>query len=246
LVIRSNSLSVECLAAIPTDLDEGSRMDIIKEINLHPYSARIQRSEGSADIMPVSFAHYRYQDCLKLLKIRRLKFIFTASLDGNSGSISEVSILKILKGCAYLRCEKIREAYFLNSQAARETDSYSESRKIKIDFRKEEDLSMEFISASKLKKIVEVENSLMILDVREENELSGKLGHFENSVNIPLGSLRDRISELETMRDREIVTVCRTGVRAATAAEILEREGFGNVKVLAGGMLAWQEIKAEA
>jgi rhodanese-related sulfurtransferase len=103
---------------------------------------------------------------------------------------------------------------------------------------------MEVISASKLKKIIEAENSLLILDVREENELSGKLGHFENSVNIPLGSLRDRTSELETMRDREIVTVCRSGVRAAKAAEILESEGFKNVKVLAGGMFAWREIEA--
>jgi len=227
-------------------LDEGSRMDIIKEINLHPYSSRIQRSGESAGIMPVGFVHYRYQDSLKLLKIRRLKFIHTASLDGNSGSISEVSKLKVLKGCAYLRCEKTRDAHFLNSQAARETDSFSESKTIEIDFQNEEDLSMEFISASKLKKIVEAENSPLILDVREEYELSGKLGHFENSVNIPLGSLRDRISELETMRDREIVTVCRSGVRAAKAAEILEREGFGNVKVLAGGMLAWREIEAEA
>jgi rhodanese-related sulfurtransferase len=106
------------------------------------------------------------------------------------------------------------------------------------------DLSMEVISASKLKRIFEAENSVLILDVREENELSGKLGHFENSVNIPVNNLRDRISELETMRDREIVTVCRTGVRAAAAAEILEREGFGNLKVLAGGMLAWREIEA--
>ena len=105
---------------------------------------------------------------------------------------------------------------------------------------------MEVISASKLKRILEVENSILILDVREEYELSGKLGRFENSVNIPVGSLRDRISELETMRDREIVTVCRTGVRAAAAAEILEREGFGNLKVLAGGMLAWREVEAKA
>jgi rhodanese-related sulfurtransferase len=104
---------------------------------------------------------------------------------------------------------------------------------------------MEVISASKLKEILEAGNLLTILDVREENEFSGKLGHLENSINIPVGSLRNRISELETMRDREIVTVCRSGVRAETAAGILDREGFGNVKILKGGMLAWREIRAE-
>ena len=46
------------------------------------------------------------------------------------------------------------------------------------------------------------------------------------------------------MRDREIVTVCRSGVRAMTAAKVLAREGFENVKVLTGGMLSWREIEA--
>jgi rhodanese-related sulfurtransferase len=104
---------------------------------------------------------------------------------------------------------------------------------------------MEVISASKLKEILEAENSPIILDVRDENEFSGKLGHIENSINIPVGSLRDRISELETMRYREIVTVCHSGVRAATAAKVLAMEGFGKVKVLKGGMLAWREMEAE-
>ena len=104
---------------------------------------------------------------------------------------------------------------------------------------------MEVISASKLKEILEAGNSLTILDVRDENELSGKLGHLKNSINIPVGSLRNRISELETMRDSKIVIVCRSGVRAVTAAGLLDREGFGNVKVLKGGMLAWRELEAE-
>lgn len=103
---------------------------------------------------------------------------------------------------------------------------------------------MEVISASKLKEILEAENSLLILDMRDEKKLSGKLGRLENSINIPVGSLKDRISELETMRYREIVAVCRSGVRATTAAKVLAREGFENVKVLTGGMLAWREIEA--
>lgn len=102
---------------------------------------------------------------------------------------------------------------------------------------------MKIVSASKLKKILEAEDSLLILDVRDENELSGELGYFENSINIPLRSLRDRISELETMKDKEIIIVCRSGMRAVTAAKFLAREGFGNVEVLMGGMLTWRELE---
>jgi len=217
-------------------------MDTIQNLNPHPYRARIQRSGESADITLMGLTHDHLQDYLNLVKKRKLKLTYIAGFDGNSGNISEVSALRALKGCTYLICKKSRSAHYLKPQAARETDNFRESIIIEANSQKEEGLSMEVISASKLKNILEAENSLLILDVREENELSGKLGHFENSVNIPVGSLKGRISELETMKDREIITVCRSGVRAAVAAEVLEREGFGNVKVLVGGMLAWREI----
>ncbi|MCK5007505.1 MAG: rhodanese-like domain-containing protein [Spirochaetales bacterium] len=37
----------------------------------------------------------------------------------------------------------------------------------------------------------------------------------------------------------EIVAVCRSDVRAYTAAQILGQAGFPNVRVLEGGMIAW-------
>ena len=198
----------------------------------------------------MGLVHDHFQDYLILLKKRKLKLMHTANLDGYSGSISEVSALKALKDCTVLDMQKTRNnRHFKIRKLPGETDDFQNESTLKAEslenaFQKEAGTSMEVISASKLKEILEAENSLLILDVRDENELSGKLGHFENSINIPVGSLRDRISELETMRDREIVTVCRSGVRAATAAEVLAREGFGNVKVLTGGMLAWREIEA--
>jgi rhodanese-related sulfurtransferase len=99
------------------------------------------------------------------------------------------------------------------------------------------------ISAFELQKELEFGVSVLILDVREEYELSGKLGRLKNSVNIPLGSLESRISELKDAEDREIIIVCRSGKRAERAAEILGRNGFGNVKILNGGIIAWQNLK---
>jgi|MTBAKSStandDraft_1061840.scaffolds.fasta_scaffold00252_57 rhodanese-related sulfurtransferase len=109
--------------------------------------------------------------------------------------------------------------------------------------RKGESLNKGMISASELQKELESGAPTLILDVREENELSGKLGQLENSVNIPVGSLENRILELKEAKDREIIVVCRSGKRAVRAAEILARNGFGNVRVLKGGMIAWQDLK---
>jgi NADPH-dependent 2,4-dienoyl-CoA reductase/sulfur reductase-like enzyme/rhodanese-related sulfurtransferase len=72
-----------------------------------------------------------------------------------------------------------------------------------------------------------------LLDVREKVELA--VEHVSDAVNIPLGELRSRLDELP--RDREILTVCRSGQRAYYAARILVQNGF-DARVVSGGMLS--------
>jgi NADPH-dependent 2,4-dienoyl-CoA reductase/sulfur reductase-like enzyme/rhodanese-related sulfurtransferase len=71
-----------------------------------------------------------------------------------------------------------------------------------------------------------------LLDVREPLELA--VESVPRAVNIPLGQLRARLGELP--RDREILTICRSGGRAYFAARILLQNGF-TARVLSGGML---------
>jgi len=54
------------------------------------------------------------------------------------------------------------------------------------------------------------------------------------AVNIPLGELRSRLSELP--RDREIFLICRSAQRAYYATRILLQNGF-KARNLSGGML---------
>jgi sulfur dioxygenase len=79
---------------------------------------------------------------------------------------------------------------------------------------------------------------VQIIDVREPSEFTGILGHIEGARLIPLGQLKAAAVSIE--KDRPVVTVCRSGARSAQAAFMLEKEGFGRVANLAGGMLRWR------
>jgi rhodanese-related sulfurtransferase len=79
----------------------------------------------------------------------------------------------------------------------------------------------------------------VILDVRESEEYTGELGHISGSILVPLKDLSGRVDELEEYKDKQVIVVCRAGVRSTTAAAILTGLGFENVTNLKGGMLDW-------
>ena len=95
-------------------------------------------------------------------------------------------------------------------------------------------MSVPVIFVEELKALCDAGNRPFILDVREPHEyqlcnLGGLL--------IPLNTLPARLRELDP--DCEIVVHCRSGARSAKAVELLQANGFKNVKNLAGGILAW-------
>lgn len=84
----------------------------------------------------------------------------------------------------------------------------------------------------------ELQAPVQILDVREEDEFTGPLGHIEGAMLIPLGQLAGRVDELQ--RECPIVAVCRAGSRSAQATAILSQAGFAEIANLNGGMLRWR------
>jgi adenylyltransferase/sulfurtransferase len=97
------------------------------------------------------------------------------------------------------------------------------------------------IPAEEVKRELEAGARLFVLDVRDPHELKEELGHIRGATNIPVGTLAHRLSELEPHRGQEIVTVCKAGGRAHTAAQILMQAGFPRVHVMMGGMMSWKE-----
>lgn len=81
---------------------------------------------------------------------------------------------------------------------------------------------------------------LCLLDVRNEPEFGGELGHVQGADLIPLHELRDRVDDVCT--DRPIVTICQSGKRSAMAAQILLSAGRQQVANLPGGMLHWNRL----
>ena len=69
-----------------------------------------------------------------------------------------------------------------------------------------------------------VKNGAVILDVRTSAEY--KMGHIENSVNIPLSQLRSDSIPFE--KNSKIITCCSHGLRSVKAVTILREKGFKN------------------
>ncbi len=113
-----------------------------------------------------------------------------------------------------------------------------------------EDGSVQFPSLSKLSEVrqltpQEVHARLagatppLLLDVREPDEFTGELGHVPGSVLVPLKELPERSAEFAEHKHRDVIVVCRAGVRSTTAAALLTGLGFDHVSNLRGGMLDW-------
>ena len=88
--------------------------------------------------------------------------------------------------------------------------------------------------------VLEHRDEVHVLDVRQPEELSDKLGHIDGAQCIPLNELKNRLDEVP--RERPVVSVCHAGMRSGQATVILRQAGFPRVANLRGGMLLWQQL----
>ena len=81
----------------------------------------------------------------------------------------------------------------------------------------------------------EAKEDFVFLDVRSPAEYEES--RIPGTVNIPLGALRGRVSELPA--DKEVITFCKISLRGYEAALILKAAGFERVRVMDGGLAMW-------
>ena len=97
----------------------------------------------------------------------------------------------------------------------------------------------EDITCQEVKQRIENGDKFNFIDVREEWEyeeanIGAKL--------IPLGDLPSRLSEIEGMKDEEVIVHCKSGARSGRAKKFLNSQGFTNVRNMEGGITAYLEL----
>lgn len=89
-------------------------------------------------------------------------------------------------------------------------------------------------------QVKNAQNEITIIDVRENDEWNGELGHIETAKLVNLGSLPNQLSEIPI--SQPVVLVCRSGGRSARAAAFLKQQGYDHVFNMTGGMLLWNQL----
>ena len=82
-----------------------------------------------------------------------------------------------------------------------------------------------------------VKRGALLVDVREKDEVKQLAFDVPNIVNIPLSEFENRFSELP--KDKELVIVCRAGVRSLRAAGFLINHGYETVVNMKHGIIRW-------
>lgn len=90
-----------------------------------------------------------------------------------------------------------------------------------------------------LKKALEKDEKLVLLDVRQTGE-RGILGLIrQDDISIPRGYLEIRAYKKVPDLNANVVVYCGKGIRSAFAANTLTSMGYKNVRSLKGGVTAW-------
>lgn len=96
---------------------------------------------------------------------------------------------------------------------------------------------MNEISVSDLKRRHDAGEDVMLLDVREPDEL--EIASIPWATVIPIGQVPERIGELP--RDKPIAVMCHAGGRSSRVTEFLAASGYDNAMNVTGGITAWSD-----
>jgi rhodanese-related sulfurtransferase len=91
------------------------------------------------------------------------------------------------------------------------------------------------INAKKAKVMVDTENAILV-DVRTPREFVG--GHIKGAVSLPIDVIPAKAEKVLPNKETGIVVYCLSGARSGSAARMLARMGYQNIRNL-GAMYKW-------
>lgn len=89
-----------------------------------------------------------------------------------------------------------------------------------------------------VKNLIDEGNTPFIMDVRSPVEFKEMRIDIGETL-IPLGTIRNSLDKLPNDKGAEIITFCKISMRGYEAQRVLEANGWTNVKVMEGGIMAW-------
>lgn len=92
--------------------------------------------------------------------------------------------------------------------------------------------------AQELKERIDAGETVLLVDVREPNELA--TGIIPGAISIPLGQLPERWQEVKDAN--EVVVYCAAGMRSYQGTRFLREKGIQNATSMEGGIKAWADI----
>ncbi|SEE04735.1 rhodanese-like domain-containing protein [Streptomyces sp. TLI_105] len=94
------------------------------------------------------------------------------------------------------------------------------------------------LTPAALHRLVQEGRAPRLLDVRTPGEF--RTAHIPGSYNVPLNTLIEHRAALLPHLGEGVVLVCRSGQRAAQAEKVLAGAGLSGLRVLEGGIVAWE------
>jgi len=101
------------------------------------------------------------------------------------------------------------------------------------------------ITVDELFERVNSDQPPLLIDIRSAEDYHGtgmsKYGHIPNARSIDILELESSLEDLQSFKEKEIVTMCPGGGLSLAAVEILTEAGFKDVKSLKGGTDLWHK-----
>jgi rhodanese-related sulfurtransferase len=82
-----------------------------------------------------------------------------------------------------------------------------------------------------------VKNGVLLVDVREVDEVAQLAYDVPNIINIPLTVFEENFTKIP--KDKDVVLVCKSGARSLRAAGFLVNHGYDKVVNMKHGMIRW-------
>lgn len=97
------------------------------------------------------------------------------------------------------------------------------------------------LDAPALRALLEQADAPRVLDVRTPAEF--ETAHIPGAYNVPLNTLTEHRREIVGHLDENVVLVCQGGPRSMQAEQALAAAGLPNLRILHGGMQAWEQAR---